>query len=170
MDSKIMTSNQNLDPLSGEPGAHPVGTGLGATIGAMVAGAAAGSVVGPVGTIIGMAIGATLGGLAGKGVAENIDPTAEDAYWRQEYRGRPYVETDASYDNYGPAYSYGVAAFGRHDAQHFDLAEPELAQDWNAMRGGSDLPWDRARPAVKDAWERMAELQRVDKARAAPGS
>lgn len=165
-----MTSNQNLDPLSGEPGAHPVGTGVGATIGAMVAGAAAGSVVGPVGTVIGMAIGATLGGLAGKGVAENIDPTAEDAYWREQYRGRPYVESDASYDNYGPAYSYGVAAFDRHETQHFDLIEPELAKDWTAMRGNSDLPWDRARPAVKDAWERMAELQRVAKARSAASS
>ena len=170
MDSKVMTSNQNLDPLSGEPGSHPVGTGVGATLGAMVAGAAAGSVVGPVGTVIGMAIGATLGGLAGKGLAENIDPTAEDAYWRQEYRGRPYVETDASYDNYGPAYSYGVAAFGRHETRHFELIEPELAQDWSTMRGGSDLSWDRARPAVKDAWERMAEIQRRSQGEGSVGS
>ena len=170
MDSKVMTSNQNLDPLSGEPGSHPVGTGVGATLGAMVAGAAAGSVVGPVGTIIGMAIGATLGGLAGKGLAENVDPTAEDAYWRQEYRGRPYVEADASYDNYAPAYSYGVAAFSRHDTEHFELIEPELANDWTTRRAGSDLSWDRARPSVKDAWERMAELQRRSRGESAVGS
>ncbi len=159
MDSKVMTSNENLDPLSGEPGAHPIGTGVGATIGAVLAGAAAGSVVGPVGTVIGMAIGATLGGLTGKGLAENIDPTTEDAYWRQEYRGRPYVEADASYDNYGPAYGYGVSAFGRFEGRAFELIEPELAQDWNAMRGQSDLSWDRARPAVKDAWQRMNEFR-----------
>ena len=159
MDSNVMTTDPHLDPLSGEPGAHPVGTGLGATIGAVVAGAAAGSVVGPVGTIIGMAIGATLGGLAGKGLAENMDPTAEDAYWRKEYRGRPYVETDASYDSYGPAYSYGVAAFGKYDGRSFDLIEPELAKDWDTMRGKSDISWDRARPAVKDAWQRMSEFR-----------
>lgn len=159
MDSKVMTSNEHLDPLSGEPGAHPIGTGMGATIGAVVAGAAAGSVVGPVGTVIGMAIGATLGGLTGKGVAESIDPTAEDAYWRQAYRGRPYVDENASYDSYGPAYSFGVAAFGRYEGRAFEMLEPELAQDWSAMRGRSDLSWDRARPAVKDAWQRMSEFR-----------
>ena len=159
MDSKVMTSNENLDPLSGEPGAHPLGTGVGASVGAVLAGAVAGSVVGPVGTVIGMAIGATLGGLAGKGVAESFDPTAEDAYWQKEYRSRPYVEANASYDNYGPAYSYGVAAFGRYEGRHFELIEPELAQDWNTMRGRSDLSWDGARPAVKDAWQRMSEFR-----------
>ena len=35
----------NRDPITDEPGAHPVGTGLGATGGA-VAGAAAGSIAG----------------------------------------------------------------------------------------------------------------------------
>jgi hypothetical protein len=105
-----------------------------------------------------MAIGATVGGLAGKGLAESIDPTAEDAYWRQEYRGRPYVDAHASYDNYGPAYSYGVAAFGRFEGRQFELVEPELAGDWNTLRGRSDLSWDQARPAVKDAWHRMSEF------------
>ena len=159
MDSKVLTGEENLDPLSGEPGAHPIGTGVGATIGAVLAGAAAGSVVGPVGTVIGMAIGATLGGLAGKGLAESVDPTAEDAYWRHAYASRPYVARDASYDNYGPAYSYGVTAFGRFEGRHFELIEPELAQDWNTMRGRSDLTWDQARPAVKDAWQRMSEFR-----------
>ena len=162
MDSKAMTSNENRDPLSGEPGAHPVGTGMGASVGAVVAGAVAGSVVGPVGTVIGMAIGATLGGLAGKGLAESVDPTAEDAYWRRECRSRPYVEAHAGYDSYGPAYSYGVAAFERYQGRQFELIEPELARDWNAMRGESDLSWDRARPAVKDAWQRMSDFQTID--------
>jgi len=31
-----------------------------------------------------LAVGAVVGGLAGKGVAEMIDPTAEEAYWRKE--------------------------------------------------------------------------------------
>lgn len=33
-------------------------------------------------TIVEPEVGAVLGGLAGKGVAEVIDPTAEEAYWR----------------------------------------------------------------------------------------
>ncbi len=69
------TGSANRDPITGEPGAHPVGTALGATAGAVAAGAAVGSVAGPVGTVVGAAVGAVAGGLAGKGVAEQVDPT-----------------------------------------------------------------------------------------------
>lgn len=65
----------NRDPITGAPGAHPLGTGAGAAAGGM-AGAAAGTVAaGPVGTVIGAAIGAVAGGLAGKGAAEAVNPT-----------------------------------------------------------------------------------------------
>ena len=94
----------NRDPISGAPGSHPVGTGLGAAAGGVAAGAAAGSVAGPIGTVVGAAIGAVAGGLAGKGIAEMIDPTVEEAYWRETYSSRPYVNQGASYDDYGPAY------------------------------------------------------------------
>lgn len=56
------------DPITGEPGAHPVGVGVGA-LSAGVAGAAIGSIGGPIGVLIGAAIGAVAGGLAGKEVA-----------------------------------------------------------------------------------------------------
>ncbi|MDQ6627799.1 MAG: YsnF/AvaK domain-containing protein, partial [Pseudomonadota bacterium] len=69
------TGSANRDSLSGELGAHPVGTGVGAAAGGIAAGAAAGSVAGPVGTAVGAAVGAVAGGLAGKGVAEEVDPT-----------------------------------------------------------------------------------------------
>src|SRR5436190_23626440 len=82
----------NRDPITGAPGAHPVGTGLGAAAGGMAAGAAVGSVAGPVGTAVGAAAGAVVGGLAGKGIAEMIDPTAEEAYWRENYTLQPYYE------------------------------------------------------------------------------
>jgi outer membrane lipoprotein SlyB len=67
------------DPISGAPGAHPVGTGLGAALGGAAAGAVAGGIVGPVGTAVVAAVGAVIGGLAGKDFAETIDPTREDA-------------------------------------------------------------------------------------------
>ena len=56
----------NPDPVTGEPGSHPVGTGVGAAGGA-VTGAAIGSAAGPVGTIVGGVIGAVAGGAAGHG-------------------------------------------------------------------------------------------------------
>ena len=101
------TREANRDPITGAPGAHPVGTGIGAALGGAAAGAATGTVAGPVGTVIGAAVGAIIGGLAGKGVAESIDPTAEDAYWQENYRGRPYVDNPLAYDDYRPAYGYG---------------------------------------------------------------
>jgi hypothetical protein len=56
------------DPITGEPGAHPVGVGVGA-LGAGAAGAVIGAVLGPIGAAIGLAFGAVAGGLAGKEVA-----------------------------------------------------------------------------------------------------
>ena len=62
------TKDQNRDPITGAPGAHPVGTGVGAASGG-VAGAAVGTVVGgPVGAVVGAAVGAIAGGLAGAGL------------------------------------------------------------------------------------------------------
>lgn len=148
-------SDANRDPLSGAPGAHPVATGVGAALGGAAAGAAAGTVVGPVGTIVGAAVGAVVGGLAGKGVGEAIDPTREDAYWRDNYRSRPYFERGSIYDDYGPAYGFGVDAFGRYPGRSFDEVEPEMSRQWTSDRGASSLSWDSARHAVRDAWNRV---------------
>ncbi len=145
----------NLDPISGAHGAHPVGTGLGAALGGAAAGAVVGTVMGPVGTAIGAAVGAVIGGLAGKGVAELIDPTAEVTYWRSQYATRSYVSPDASFDDYGPAYGYGVSAHHEHAGVSFDEAEGPLSAGWARARGTSTLEWERARPAARDAWDRV---------------
>jgi phage tail tape-measure protein len=80
--------NANRDPITGPPGAHPVGTGVGAFVGGAAAGAASGAVGGPVGAVVGAVMGAVLGGLAGKQVAEGMDPTMEDAHWREHFASR----------------------------------------------------------------------------------
>jgi hypothetical protein len=147
----------NRDPLTGTPGAHPVGTGVGAVAGGIATAAAVGSVAGPVGTLVGAAVGALAGGLVGKGVAEMIDPTVEDAYWRDNYATRPYVGTGATYDDYGPAYRYGVDSYSRYEGRTFDDAEPQLRNDWNRVRGTSSLEWERAKHATKDSWQRISD-------------
>ena len=63
------------DPITGEPGAHPVGVGVGA-LGAGAAGAVIGAVLGPIGVVIGAAFGAVAGGLAGKEVATTSEAPA----------------------------------------------------------------------------------------------
>ena len=127
-------TSANRDPLTGAPGAHPVGTAAGAVAGGIATGAAVGTVAGPVGTAIGAAVGAVVGGLAGKGIAEQIDPTVEDAYWRDNYSSRPYV-SGGSYDDYGPAYSYGVNSYSKYAGRDFDDVESDLSRDWNSARG-----------------------------------
>lgn len=155
----------NRDPISGAPGSHPVGTGLGAAAGGMAAGAAAGSVAGPVGTVAGAAIGAVAGGLAGKGIAEMIDPTVEEAYWRETYSSRPYVTNGASFDDYGPAYMYGVDNYARYAGRSFDEVEPELGREWQRAKGKSSLTWENARHATRDSWQRVSDTLE----RATPG-
>jgi hypothetical protein len=153
----ILESKANRDPLSGAPGAHPIGTGVGAALGGTAAGAVAGSVVGPVGAVIGAVVGAVAGGLAGKGVAESIDPTVEDAHWRDSFSSRPYAGANATYDDYGPAYRYGVKSFGEYPGRSFEDAEPQLARDWATARGASGLDWDHAKKATRDAWRRLSD-------------
>ena len=154
------TATPNRDPLTGAPGAHPVGVGVGAALGGAAAGAATGTVAGPVGTIVGAAVGAIAGGLAGKGVAESVDPTIEDAYWRENYATRDYVTSGRSYDDYGPAYGYGV---NRYDADRsFEDVEPELAEGWMGSRGQSTLSWGEASPAARDAWNRIGDRSNRD--------
>jgi len=152
----LRATETNLDPITGEPGAHPVGTGLGAALGGAAAGAATGTVAGPLGTIVGAALGAIVGGLAGKSVAETLDPSLEDAYWRENYASRPYVAAGSSFDDYGPAFGYGLLAYERYRGRNFDDLESDLARDWAGARGRSNLDWALARHATQDAWNRVS--------------
>lgn len=147
--------DDNRDPLTGAPGAHPVGTGVGAASGG-AAGAAIGSAVGgPIGAGVGIVAGAIIGGLAGKGAAESIDPTAEDAYWRENYRTREYIDPGATYETYEPAYRAGYVGFSRHRGRRFDDIESELRDDYERTAGNPSLSWEKARQAARDAWDRL---------------
>ena len=147
--------DSNPDLITGAPGSHPIGTGIGAAGGGIAAGAAIGSFAGPVGTVIGAVVGAVAGGLAGKGVAEMIDPTGEDAHWQENYKTRPYYNPAVGYDEVAPAYRYGWESKARHEGKSFEEAEPDLRQDWDRRRGQSKLSWDKAKEPVRDAWSRV---------------
>jgi hypothetical protein len=151
----------NRDPITGAPGSHPVGTGVGAA-GAGAAGAAIGSVAGPVGTAVGAIVGAVAGGLAGKGVAESVNPTAEDEYWRNNYKTRPYVMSGTSYDEYAPAYRYGWESRNHHAGKRFEDVESDLRSGWESTKGKTKLEWDRARSAVRDAWDRVGTREHAN--------
>jgi hypothetical protein len=103
----------------------------------------------------GAAVGVVAGGVAGKGVAEAIDPTAEDEYWGENYSSTPYVTRGTAYGTYRPAYRYGWESFQRHPGRSFDEVESELQRDWDEYRGVSPLNWESAKEAVRDAWHRV---------------
>ncbi|CAA9439732.1 MAG: FIG00348944: hypothetical protein [uncultured Phycisphaerae bacterium] len=152
----------NRDPITGAPGSHPIGTGVGAGLGGAGAaaagfaiGAAASGPAAPIGGAIGAVVGAIAGGLAGKGVAESVNPTEEDAYWRNEHKNRPYYESGRTYDEYAPAYRYGWESRSKHQGRQFDEVESDLGRDWDRAKGKSSLGWDKAKHATRDAWHRV---------------
>lgn len=155
-------------PIPSDSEKHPAakGAAIGGVAGGVAGGAAAGAVVGgmtgPAGAVLGAAVGAVAGAVAGRAKA---DPAVEDAYWRDNYSSRPYVTSGSTYDDYGPAYRYGVDAYSRHSGRTFDEVEPELGRDWHGSRGTSSLEWERAKHATRDAFHRVGNAVE----RAVPG-
>lgn len=152
--------DENRDPLSGARGAHPVGTGLGAAAGGAATGAAIGSVAGPIGTVAGIAAGAIVGGLVGKGVAENVNPTVEHEYWRDQYQKEPYYKEGRRFEDYEGAYRTGYEGYGRYGDRTWEEVETDLRSDYDRNRGTSELTWEEARPATRAAWERLGRKPR----------
>lgn len=150
---KQEATDANRDPISGKSGAHPVGTGVGATGGA-AAGAAVGAVAGPVGAAVGLAAGAVVGGLAGKAVAEKLDPTIEDAYWKTNYSKQKYAEGNVPFATYLPAYRAGYEGHNRYPGKKYQEVESDLKRAYERTAGAATLAWDKAKHATRDAWNR----------------
>ena len=105
------------------------------------------------GAVAGAVVGAVAGGYVGKAVEEAVDPTTEDAYWQSNYNKRPYVAKETNYETYRPAYQYGWESYGRYAGRRFEEVEPELQRDWPKTK--SQLSWENAKQAVRDAWNRL---------------
>ena len=147
-------TDKNQDPISGESGSHPVGTGIGAALGGAGAGAAAGMVAGPAGAVVGAMAGAIAGGYGGKAAAEAINPTAEEAYWRENFDKASYYEAGRPFDDYAPAYRLGVSGRVGYSGS-FEEYEDQLGDGWNSKRGSSTLSWPQARVATRAGWDRV---------------
>ena len=157
MDRDKNREDANRDPLTGEPGSHPIATGVGAA-GAAAAGAAVGGAVGgPVGAVVGGAVGAVAGGAAGHAAGEAIDPTRETEYWRENFRNRPYYQRDKTFDDYEPAYRYGWESATRPDykGRRFDEVESDLERGWDKTKGTTKHAWYEVKEATRDAWDRV---------------
>jgi hypothetical protein len=155
----------NRDPITGEPGSHPVSTGVGAAVGAFAGitaaaavGAATGAAMGPVGAIVGAAAGGIFGGGVGHAIGEDFYPT-QLAWWKENYSTRPYVPKGAAFDAYEPAYRYGIDASIKYKDRDFNEFESDLSRDWETARGDSYLEWNEAKHASRDAYDRLKKSQ-----------
>jgi hypothetical protein len=129
---------------------HGVAAGTGAAAGA-ITGGVIGTAGGPVGTAAGAVIGGIIGAVTGEGIADTLSD--DDDYWRENYRTRDYAR-DADYDSYRPAYLYGAKAYGEQDSRAYDEIRADLENDWNSRRSDTDMEWEKAEPAVRDAYTR----------------
>ncbi len=157
-DERTRDKDSNPDPITGEPGAHPIGVAGGGTGGAL-AGAAIGAVVaGPVGALVGGAVGAVAGGAAGKGAAEVVNPTDEEKYWRSQ--------SGKDYDQRAHAYRYGWESAGRPDyiGRRFEDVEADLSRDWNRFRGGAKAEWNDVKAHTRAAFERVQNRPGITRA------
>jgi hypothetical protein len=157
MTNKVVANEDDLnrDPISGETGAHPLGTGAGAASGGM-AGAAVGTAVGgPIGAVIGAVVGAVAGGLAGSGAAEAVNPTAEELFWKESYLREPYYLAGRNYEYYAPGFRAGWEGRVRDDGRTFEAAEYDLKANYDRTKSELDPSWLEMRPAAESAWDRV---------------
>ena len=89
------------------------------------------------------------------GRLRTADWGTQDAYWRDNYGGRPYIQADRHYEYYQPAYKYGHEAAFLYGSRPWDEEiEHDLARGWDQVKGDSDCEWRDVRDAVRDAYER----------------
>ena len=89
----------------------------------------------------------------------NIDPVEEENYWRENFRSRPYA-SQGTYEDYAPAYIYGTETYARYSGRTYnELEESELRSGWEKFKDKSQLTWERAKDAVRDAYNRVFERE-----------
>ena len=86
-----------------------------------------------------------------------LDWTAEDEYWRNNYRNRPYAGSTHTYDEWQPAYRYGYESAQRYQDRDWNDVEADLRTGWDKYehRGTVRSTWEQVKGAVRDAWDRI---------------
>lgn len=91
-----------------------------------------------------------------------VNAANEDAYWRKNYGTRPYAGSTASYDDYAPAYRYGWESQSRYTGRRFEDVENDLERGWDTFKDKSNLAWNQAKGAVRDAWHKVEKAMPGD--------
>jgi hypothetical protein len=90
--------------------------------------------------------------------SSNFDSSwnSQNKYWKDNYPSSSYYSSSRNYSMYEPAYRYGVDLYNRNPNMSYDqLDQAQLRSGWNSVRGTSNLDWNDAQMATKDAYTRM---------------
>ncbi len=79
----------------------------------------------------------------------------EDAYWRSNFRSRPYGSAGRTYEFYQPGYRYGYDAASRFQDRSWDDVESDLKTRWDSYEHRGESTWEQIKDAVRDAWDRV---------------
>ena len=157
MEDKNLDSNpDNRDPITKEPGSHPVGTGIGSAGGARH-GRRRWSGRGR--TDRGRHRGSDRGRRRGRRRARGRRSRQSDrgaGILEQELPDAAVLQVGQGVLGVRARVSFRVESAGRAEyaGKKFDEVEPELLRDWNGSAGATD-PWTDARDATHDAWLRV---------------
>lgn len=72
-------------------------------------------------------------------------------FWRDRFPSEPYTVDSDNFEDYEPAYRLGYSLRGT--IGDFDLHEADIRERWDTAKGHSRLDWNRAKDAVRSAWE-----------------
>src|SRR4029450_671464 len=93
---------------------------------------------------------------------DRLEGKDEDAYWRTNYRGRPYASSGAhDYDFYRPGYRYGYDAAYRYEGRNWNDVESDLSTNWNTHEHRGTSKWEQVKAAVRAAWDRVTGRRAV---------
>jgi len=93
---------------------------------------------------------------------KRIDWDEEDAYWKSNFRTRPYaVDAARDYDYYRPGYRYGFESAARYHDREWDEVEADLQRDWDRYEHRGQSTWEQIKASVRDAWDRVMGRTRV---------
>ena len=86
----------------------------------------------------------------------NTEWSTEDAYWRMNYKSRPYASSGSNdYDFYQPGYRYGYESANRYSGRAWNEVEADLKSGWNTFEHRTESTWEQIKDAARDAWDRV---------------
>src|SRR5260370_3212441 len=89
-------------------------------------------------------------------MAEAMNPTTEEKYWREHHGKQPFVKSGYTYVHYAPSYRTSYEGFHKYPGKAYEEIEDELALDYERHKPGAPLPWDHARHAVHAACAKVS--------------